>query len=253
MTDYILKSLNEVDTPALIIKKHVLINNVQRMNKRTSDFGVKLRPHFKTTKCLEAAIIQTNETKQSMVVSTIPEAELLCNNGFKDILYGIPLPYSKIDKCASLSEKMHSFSIMIDREDSIFMLEKHKLSGGKKWSVFVMVDCNNGREGIWHEGDDVVNLVQKLENSSLIEFKGLYAHCGNSYGAHSLDHVYRVATETSKGVLNLVAKLKCLGISCPVYGIGSTPSCSNPSPIMKELTEWHPGNYVVYDVMQVYF
>ena len=251
MNDYISKTINELCTPALIIHKHILIRNVQHMNDRAVKYGVKLRPHFKTTKCLEAAIIQTNGSKRCMVVSTIPEAELLCRNGFEDILFGIPLTKNKIKKCVRLSEMMLDFSVLVEREDSIELLNQHQLSGEKKWSVFVMVDCDNKREGIWYNSKEVVELVCKLKNSSFITFKGLYAHCGNSYDCENLDHVYKVASDTCQKLLNLVAKLRNIGISCPVYGIGSTPTCSNPSPMMENITEWHPGNYVLYDVMQV--
>ena len=242
--------INSLQTPALVIYEHIVKKNAQQMIKRAEEYGVKLRPHFKTTKCIEAAVLQTNGTKQCMVVSTLPEAELLCLHGFSDILYGVPLSESKIERCAALSEKLNDFSVFVDRADIVTVLEKYNAK--KLWSVFVKVDCNNRRVGILHNSDSALELVQKVATSPVIKFKGLYAHCGNSYGADSLDHVHNVAVETTTLLLELVQKLKVIGISCPTYGIGSTPTCSNPHPIMKKLTEWHPGNYILYDVMQVY-
>ena len=245
------KKIEELQTPALVIYKHKLEENVRKMNVRAQEFGVKLRPHLKTTKCVEAGVIQTNGSKRCMVVSTIPEAELLCENGFTDVLYAVPLSQSRVARCASISEKMEDFSVFVDRIGMVDVLEKNKLSGNKKWGVFVKIDCDNGRAGVLYNTDEAVSLVQRLTESNLIDFKGLYAHCGNSYKADSVAYVHDVASHTTKCVLELVDKLKKLNISCPTYGIGSTPSCSNPPPIMKELTEWHPGNYVLYDVSQV--
>jgi len=251
MENYINKKIEQLQTPALGIYKHIIKENVQRMTQRAIEFGVTLRPHFKTTKCIEAALLQTNGTKQCMVVSTIPEVELLLSHGFSDVLYGVPLSQSKVNRCAVLNEKMENFSVFLDLVDMVEILEKHKTS--KQWSVFVKVDCNNNRAGILHSSDEAVALVQKIVDSKCIKFRGLYAHCGNSYGADNLDHVHKVAVETTSNLLALVSKLRKLDIPCPTYGIGSTPTCSNPHPIMKQLTEWHPGNYVLYDVMQVSF
>ncbi|KAF2361151.1 D-serine dehydratase-like domain [Trinorchestia longiramus] len=43
---------------------------------------------------------------------------------------------------------------------------------------------------------------------------------------------------------------KKIGVRFPSVGVGSTPSCSHPSPLMAQLTELHPGNYIFYDVQQ---
>ena len=251
MSDCLPLKIEHLQTPALVIYKHIVTENAQQMIQRAEEFGVNLRPHFKTTKCVEAAMIQTNGEKQCMVVSTIPEAELLHAHGFSDILYGVPLSESRVDRCAALNENMDKFSVFIDREDMVPVLEKHKIK--KQWSVFIEIDCNNKRSGILYSDSKAVSLVQKVVDSPDINFRGLYAHCGNSYGADSLKHVHAVAIETTNNLLSLVSYLKKLGIPCPTYGIGSTPTCSNPHPIMKQLTEWHPGNYVLYDVMQVSF
>ena len=40
--------------------------------------------------------------------------------------------------------------------------------------------------------------------------------------------------------------MKCIDV-----GIGSTPSCSHPTPALSALSEIHPGNYVFYDAMQM--
>jgi len=39
------------------------------------------------------------------------------------------------------------------------------------------------------------------------------------------------------------------GITCKTVGLGATPSASHPSPLMKDLTELHPGNYLFYGMV----
>ena len=40
----------------------------------------------------------TNGTKKEIVVSTVAEAEFFASHGFDDILYGVPIGASKIER-----------------------------------------------------------------------------------------------------------------------------------------------------------
>ena len=52
-------------------------------------------------------------------------------------------------------------------------------------------------------------------------------------------------------LLEVSAKMKAAGITVRNVGTGSTPCCSHSGAAMKELTEIHPGNYVLYDTQQM--
>lgn len=52
-------------------------------------------------------------------------------------------------------------------------------------------------------------------------------------------------------LLSVVDALAIAGIDCPVYGIGSTPTCSCALDSLFKLTEVHPGNYAFYDLQQM--
>ena len=55
-------------------------------------------------------------------------------------------------------------------------------------------------------------------------------------------------------LLEVSAKMREAGIEVANVGTGSTPCCSHSSgaaEAMKQLTEIHPGNYVLYDTQQM--
>nr|CAB3266579.1 D-serine dehydratase-like [Phallusia mammillata] len=245
------KTVNDLQTPALIVYQHVVEENCNRMIQLAQSSGVTLRPHFKTTKCLQAAIMQTNGTKRCMVVSTLPEAELLLENGFDDILYGVPLSVKKVQRCKELSHKMELFSVMIDDIHVAKMLQNYPLDNGKMWSVMLKVCCENGRAGMPYDTQQVIETVKLLADSNCMRLKGLYAHCGETYHCNEVKEVQGIANKTTSKLLEVVEKLKANGLECLEYGIGCTPTCSNPTSSMSQLTEWHPGNYVLYDQMQM--
>jgi len=43
-----------------------------------------------------------------------------------------------------------------------------------------------------------------------------------------------------------MCRVREAGVKCPSVGLGSTPTASQLSPLMKDVTELHPGNYVFY-------
>jgi D-serine deaminase-like pyridoxal phosphate-dependent protein len=49
--------------------------------------GVQLRPHVKTHKTVEGALLQTGGIRGRIVVSTLAEAFFFAEHGFDDILY----------------------------------------------------------------------------------------------------------------------------------------------------------------------
>ena len=113
------------------------------------------------------------------------------------------------------------------------------------------VDCGNARAGVWWEDDEAVDIVKFIQGCQNLTFQGIYAHCGNSYGAHSISEVERVRDNSVEMMVSLARKLKEAGLECPHWGVGSTPSCSHASNRFENLTEIHPGNYVFYDNQQV--
>ena len=52
-------------------------------------------------------------------------------------------------------------------------------------------------------------------------------------------------------IVRLVERLRKEGLECPTWGIGSTPSCSHHTDKFGQVTELHPGNYVLYDNQQL--
>ena len=61
--------------------------------------GVKLRPHLKTAKTVEAALVATGRTKRSCCVSTVAELEFFLAAGFGDIVYAVPPTAEKVLSC----------------------------------------------------------------------------------------------------------------------------------------------------------
>merc|ERR1712071_31602 len=209
---------------------------------------------MKTHKTVELAIAQTGGSKSCIVVSSLAEARFYAENGFSYILYGVPLGVDKIPILAHLNSTHPEASIhaMVDNSDIIDKLKQYHGNKVSEFTCFLKLDCDNGRAGVWYDSAQSVEFAKSL--AATTNLQGIYAHCGNTYGNNGDIKVAKsIAVTTAKRAL---AFRQNAGLSSVPVGIGSTPSCSladvsDPEvAILKELDEFHPGNYVLYDVMQ---
>ncbi|XP_044281139.1 D-threo-3-hydroxyaspartate dehydratase-like isoform X2 [Varanus komodoensis] len=244
------RRVEELPSPAFIVDLDVAEGNAQRMRERCLALGVALRPHMKTHKTLEGGQLMTEGTLRKIVVSTLAEARFFADGGFDDILYAYPLPFDKVEDCAALAERLENFHVLVDSYDALAVLKRRPLRQGKRWKVWVKIDCENGRAGLRHNDLAALGLAKAIAEGTT-EMAGVYVHCGNSYSCHGESEIQAVAESTTELTLNFMDRLQEAGLSCSVCSIGSTPTCSRPVPKMGRLTEVHPGNYIFYDVQQM--
>ncbi|XP_053916580.1 D-threo-3-hydroxyaspartate dehydratase isoform X1 [Cuculus canorus] len=244
--------LEQLPTPALTLDQVKMRRNAERMQERCRSLGVRLRPHVKTHKTLEGAELATGGTRRGIVVSTLAEARFFAAGGFDDILYAYPLPASRLEECATLAQRLQAFQVLLDNPQTLDLLRQRPLSGGKRWLVWLKLDCGNGRAGVRPTDPNTFALARAIaeETPEKVTLVGVYAHCGNTYSCRDVPTIQAIARATTAAVLDFVTTLRQAGVPCPQATIGSTPSCSHPVPEMAQLTELHPGNYIFYDLQQ---
>ncbi|XP_052772527.1 D-threo-3-hydroxyaspartate dehydratase-like isoform X2 [Mya arenaria] len=193
----------------------------------------------------------TAGTKRKIVVSTIAEAEFYADGGFDDIIFASPMVKERISKrVISLATRLEAFHVMVDSVVGMQGVIDTPLDGDKKWNVFMEVDCGYGRTGCVWDSDDALMICRKAAAAEHVRFQGLYNHCGNTY-VPDKDQKSQIQLTTVDRLVELKKRLEADGIPVPRFGCGSTPSCSRPINNMGVLTEFHPGNYIFYDYMQV--
>ncbi|XP_050164128.1 D-threo-3-hydroxyaspartate dehydratase-like [Myiozetetes cayanensis] len=244
--------LEQLPTPALTLDLATVRGNAERMRERCRALGLRLRPHVKTHKTLEGAALATGGTRRGIVVSTLAEGRFFAAGGFDDILYAFPVPEWRLAECSALAQQLQAFQLLVDSPRGLELLQRNPLPGGKRWLVWLKLDCGNGRAGIRPTDPAALALARSIARGApeVVRLVGVYAHCGNTYGCGDIPAVQDIARDTTRAVLAFVTRLRQEGIPCPEATIGSTPSCSHPVPEMSQLTEVHPGNYLFYDLQQ---
>ena len=80
-------ALSAQPTPALVVDRAVMEYNIAQMAQLMKDLGVALRPHWKTSKMVEAARLQEREGCVGFTCATPAEVECLLDHGYNDLTW----------------------------------------------------------------------------------------------------------------------------------------------------------------------
>ncbi|XP_070539826.1 D-serine dehydratase-like isoform X2 [Ptychodera flava] len=249
--DRIGQAIDSLMTPALVLDIDRIKANAQAMLKRAEEYGVQLRPHMKAHKTLEGANIMTGGTKRCISVSTLAEAKFYADAGYDDILFAGYLDKDKVEICAEIAEEIKSFHVLLDSYYVIELLRDRPLKDDKVWSVYIGVECRYNGTGVDPLDYSGVGLAVSLTSEPNIFFNGLYVNCENAYSCTDAEAVLGVGQDTANTVINFAKKLRKMKkhkVEFPHVNFGSTPVCSLPFEVMKNVTEWNAGSYIFYDM-----
>jgi D-serine deaminase-like pyridoxal phosphate-dependent protein len=242
-------SIDTLQTPSALVDLDRLEANAKHMAEKALRMGVRLRPHVKTHKCIEAARIQTDLHFGGVTVSTLAEAQAFAAGGFNDITYAVPIAPQKIGDAADLHAEIGNLNLLVDHPDTVRAIEDVAASRKIEFSVFLEIDCGGGRTGIDPASDVAQLLVRRLADSEHIDFRGLLTHAGHAYRATTRSEAYEVACEERNLMTAFAAEIRDLGIALPEVSVGSTPTLRAIDDLTG-VTEVRPGNYLMYDFFQ---
>ena len=177
----------ELDTPALLIDREILINNLDSMQKYADENHVRLRPHTKTHKSPFLADMQVSRGALGIAAAKVGEAEVMAENGFSDIFIANEIVgKKKLERVASLSQKIQ-ISFGVDCAEYIPQIEQVFTESNSTANILVEIEVGENRSGVIHE-EDFVSILQAVSRQPHVEFRGIFSHDGNSYAAGSNAH-----------------------------------------------------------------
>jgi D-serine deaminase-like pyridoxal phosphate-dependent protein len=91
----------ELATPCLLLDRDRLQRNCERMRATARRAGVRLRPHLKTLKSIDAARLAMDDSA-SITVSTLHEAAHFAALGIADITCAVCLPPDKAPRALAI-------------------------------------------------------------------------------------------------------------------------------------------------------
>lgn len=235
----------DLPTPALLLDLDVLEANVRHMAERAEELGVRLRPHVKTHKCVEAARLQRRAGAAGITVSTLHEARVFADAGFDDLIWAFPVIPGRVEEAAEVAGRAR-LGLVVDGVEAAEHLEETR----HRFPVRVAVDCGGGREGIPPGSPALVETARAVYSSETLELDGLLTHSGQAYRADGPEGLAAAAEEERSAMVRAAGRLRDAGVPVPTVSVGSTPAMSGARNL-EGVDEARPGNYAFHDRTQV--
>jgi D-serine deaminase-like pyridoxal phosphate-dependent protein len=242
-------NMNQIERPTLLVDKSKVLCNVDRMARKARASSVTLRPHFKTHQSAELAEWLREFGILAISVSSVDMADYFSRHGWEDITVAAPVNIHQIPKIDALA-KVVDLHVIIDSEFSAAHLARG-ITG--PLNVWIEIDTGDHRTGIPAERiDQVMKVAGILGQSTALRFKGLLTHGGHSYRASGVPEIVAIHGRSLTALQDLKQALEAAGYSQILVSIGDTPSCTMVERFMPPIDEIRPGNFVFYDLMQLY-
>jgi len=239
----------QLDTPALLVDKNIMLNNCRNMQDYANNHNVALRPHTKTHKMSKIALVQVELGAKGITVAKVGEAEVMAANGLKDIFIANEIVGEiKLFRIRELAETI-DISFGLDSIAQAKMVEKAFEGSNKKAIVLIEIEVGENRSGVIEESD-FIELLKYIKKCNNIYLKGVFSHDGHSYSAENVEACKMIHIDAQKRTLHFANKAKEMGFDLQTVSIGSTPSLLHNFPILDGVTEIRPGTYIFMDAAQ---
>lgn len=237
--------VSQIDTPALVIEKKALEENLAAMFRLLAPTAMSLRPHYKSHKCVTIAKMQLAAGAKGITCAKLGEAEDLARAGVDDILIANQIVQpEKLGRLAVLANETR-LSVCVDSAENVLQLEHAMAAQGGTLYVLIEYEIGMNRCGVETHGE-VLSLARLIAAQPHLHFDGIQAYAGHL--AHEKDpEVRRRATEAIEADLRtLKAQLTAAGHAPREISGGSTGTVEF-KPRDSVYTEMQCGSFLFMD------
>ena len=237
-------NINTIDSPALVIYKDRVIQNINTAISMVDDTN-RLRPHVKTHKTKEAAKLMMDVGINKFKCATIAEAEMLAMINAPDVLLAYQPVGPKLKRFIALIKKYSAtkFSCLVDNIDSAKNIANAAAENDIKIPVYIDLNIGMNRTGIV-PGSEAIELYTTCKNAKGIQPTGLHAYDGH-IRTTDLEQRTIECNEAFKSVTEMQQQLQQKGFGKPIIIAGGSPTF--PIHAKRKEVECSPRTFIYWD------
>lgn len=241
---YTINNPDELDSPALIIYPDRVKKNIETIVKMIDD-PARLRPHVKTHKTKEAALLMMAVGINKFKCATIAEAEMLGMCNAPDVLLAYQPNGPKLGRLVSVIKTYPEtqFSCLIDNMESAVEISGQALINELRIPVYIDLNVGMNRTGIKPDG----GALRLYEDAALL--KGIEILGFHAYDGHIHERDLEIRKKLSEQIFSPVDKLKreLENKGYPPVRIVMGGSPTFPIYVKNPDVECSPGTFVFWD------
>jgi D-serine deaminase-like pyridoxal phosphate-dependent protein len=239
-------SVEELDTPALVVDLDVLQSNIETLHSFFRDRDAKVRPHVESHRCPAIAHKQlaAGGTVGGVSVTTVGQAEVFSQSGFDDIFIASEVVTGrKIDRACAVARDCR-IMLACDNPDNVRDLSEGAGAHGVDLGVVVDIHTRLERCGV-EPGRPAVDLARAIAGSPNLTFKGLMTYEGVIDTSGPEENAAE-SRRCIQQVLDTREMVEQEGIDVAVVSVGGTHNYEIAGE-MSGVTEVPAGSYALMD------
>ena len=241
---YHVSDVNKVDSPALVVYPDRVKKNIEILVSMIDDVR-RLRPHVKTHKTKEAALLQMEAGIKKFKCATIAEAEMLGSIKAPDVLLAYQPIGPKADRLIALIKKYPEtkYSCLIDDREAAGELAAAASDANISLPVFIDLNLGMNRTGV-ATGKEAIELYKLCSTLNGIIPVGLHGYDGHINNKNfeerkmQCDEAFAKVNETKSDLIKL-------GFASPIVVAGGSPTF--PIHAKRNEVECSPGTFIFWD------
>ena len=235
----------EIIRPTLLLNKETALRNIENMVRKAESLNLNFRPHFKTHQSAEIGQWFRAAGVKCITVSSLTMANYFADAGWDDITIAFSVNIPEIPEINELAGRI-KLNVLIENIEGLNALQKQIT-----WhtGVLIKIDTGYNRTGIESNRTHLIDqLLENIQKSPLLQFKGFVSHTGHTYQANSTHDIFSRHFDAIMKMKTLKARYLNEWPEL-IISLGDTPSCSICENF-DGVDEIRPGNFVFYDLMQ---
>ena len=242
MNWYKIKNIDTIDSPALVVYKERVQQNIQFLLQMKD--AQHLRPHVKTNKMAEVCKLMLDAGITKFKCATIAEAEMLGMIHAPDVLIAYQPTMAKAKRVVSLIQQYPSthFSCLID--DAVNAENISNIFSAADLCVDVYVDINDGMNRTGIKPGNAYDLYTECNDLDGINIIGLHVYDGHIRDT-DVDERKQKTDTAFNSVIELAEKIESSAHKQLNIVAGGSPTF--PVHAERSDVECSPGTFVFWD------
>jgi len=241
-------AMQDVDTPALILDLAKFEANLTRLMRAVQPYGVRVRPHAKSHKCVEIARRQMQAGAVGVCVQKLSEAAVFLAGGIDDVMItNEVVGTGKLRRLAELALRYPAARLGVCADDAAVVRQIAQACNdtGGRLDVYVELDVGQNRCGVT-TAQEVVDVARAVVASPRLNFMGLHAYAGNAQHRRGVPERRAAVEAAAQKAHDMRAVLRAADLPCERITGGGTGTFlyEAASAVYNEI---QPGSYVLMD------
>lgn len=247
MTAAAVTTLQDMETPCLVLDTVRMERNIARLRERLANLGVGLRPHLKTAKSIEVARKLMDSLCGPATVSTLNEVTQFAAAGVRDMIYAVGIAPAKLKRVIALRATGVDLVVILDTVVQAEAVAAASREESMPIPALIEIDCDGHRSGVLPtDAGRLLEIGHVLQQGA--ELRGVLTHAGGSYTARGTEALRQCAENERSGVVAAATILREAGLPCPIVSLGSTPTAHYVTDLTG-VTEVRAGVFVFFDLV----